>query len=183
MAADKDIVSFEVKDHGYKHLLKELQMLDGSSTEVGFPEGSAYKGTEPLNKNMGVAKLAIIQELGTSDGHIPSRPANRMTYDNNLDKIARKSKNLYNQVVTGMTAEMALKQLGVWYEGKLKIGYRKGPFKPLAAMTLAIRAAKGRKSSVPLHDTKGMVNSITSKLRMRRRRFARLIATGESLGI
>jgi len=182
MASNSDMVSFEVKDHGYNRLLKELQLLDGSSTEVGFPEGAQYKGSD-APKNMGVAELAIIHELGTSDGHIPSRPANRMTYDSSKDIIARKSKNLYSQVVRGMTAEMALKQLGVWYEGKLKLGYRKGPFKPLAATTLAARAAKGRASSVPLHDTKGMVNSITSKLVIKKRRFARLLAIGERLGV
>jgi hypothetical protein len=164
-------VRFERKDHGAKRIAKSLALLDGSSVEIGFPEGAQYKGTEPLRR-MGVAQLAIVHELGTQrEPKIPARPANRMTYDNNLEIIARRSKALYGKVLRGMPVEKALAELGVWYEGKLKLGYRKGPFRPLARATIEARRRKGRASSVPLHDTKGMVNSITSKVVLKRRRW------------
>lgn len=145
----------EDHDLGYNAIKKELKKLDGMYTEVGFPGGTPYAGPGTLD----AAGLALIHELGTRDGNIPKRPANRMAFDNNEDAIDKKQKALYYRVLRGMSAAQAVKQLGIWYEAKLRLSYLRGPFKPNAPATIE---KKG--SSRPLIDTKNLVNSITSKL-------------------
>ncbi|MCK5236973.1 MAG: hypothetical protein KAR06_08315, partial [Deltaproteobacteria bacterium] len=159
----KGSTEFEVKDLGANKILKDLRTLEGSSVEVGFPGGEKYKEDPSID----VATLAIIHELGAPKANIDSRPANRMSYSDNLSAIERKSKALYVRVIVqGVPVYKALSELGAWYEGKLKIAYRKGPFKPIKQATINRR--RGR-SSTPLIDTKTMVNQVQYKVKMGRR--------------
>jgi hypothetical protein len=175
----KDIQSLKVKgtsqsevhDTGAKKLTRSLAMLNGSSVSIGFPGGKDYVSPDGTTV-MDVARLAIIHELGSRSVSgkgpaIPSRPANRLTYSNNLQDIKTQSADLYNHVLKGLPVRTALARLGVWYEAKLKVGYRNGPFKPLSAATLAARRRRNRPSTVPLIDTRTLVNSISSKVNIR----------------
>lgn len=167
MGVIKAKVTHEMQDLGWLAIERQLGLLDSSSVQVGFPGNQVYSE----DPTMDVAMLAAIHEYGSSDGVIPSRPANRMTYDSNIPEILRRQSGLYDTVLSGKrTAQQALALLGVWYEGKLKVGYRKGPFTPLKDSTIAQRR-KG--SSRPLIDTSSMVNAITSKVDMGRFRFIR----------
>lgn len=154
-AGGMSVKGFEDHDLGYKRIMKNIRELDGMEVHVGFPGGTKYEGAGTLD----AAGLALIHELGSRDGSIPKRPANRMAFDKNEKAIEERQKDLYGSVLRGVSPDRVLKALGVWYEAKLRLSYLVGPFKPNAPATIA---KKG--SSRPLIDTKSLVNSITSKL-------------------
>ena len=157
-------VQFEMEDKGANKIARDLRTLEGSSVEVGFPGGDVqYYESDAID----MAELALIHEFGTSGDKIPSRPANRLTYQRNLEAIQNKQAALYNKVILrGTPVYSALAELGAWYEAKLKIGYRRGPFMPLQSST--IRARRGA-SSIPLIDTGTLRASVTYKVKMGRR--------------
>ena len=143
-------------DMGYRRIMNNIDGMNDLYTEIGFPGGTEYSGAGSLD----AAGLATLHELGTVDkgGYIPARPANRMAFDRYIEDIQKRAKSLYNQVLSGLPNVIAIKRLGVWYEGKLWLAYMQGPFTPNAESTIA---RKG--SSRPLVDTKKLVNAITSK--------------------
>lgn len=153
------------RDLGGIALLKQLKLLDGSSVEIGFPGGKVHVSEDGT---IDMAELAIIHELGTKDGNIDSRPANRITYEKELPNIRRKVNTFVNDVYGGQSVERGLKVLGVWYEAKLKQGYMTANLKPIKQSTIDARRGS---SSRPLIDTDLMRGSITSKVVLSKRRF------------
>lgn len=161
----KGTVTIEDRDLGGIALLKQLKLLDDSSVEIGFPGGKVHVSEDGT---IDMAELAIIHELGTTDGNIDSRPANRITYEKELPNIRRKVNSFVSDVQGGQSVERGLKLLGVWYEAKLKLGYMTAPLKAIKQSTIDARRGA---SSRPLIDTDLMRGSITSKVVLKRGRF------------
>lgn len=152
------VKTVKVNDRGAKQIKREVKKLKKTFALVGFP------GDLPMHKDsdMTIPEIAAVNEFGTLDGRIPSRPFMRNAADNKSNKsqfykiLGRELGKIED---TKQTAKGALRSAGEWYIGVLKTAIKKGPFKPNAEST---KAKKG--SSTPLIDTGQMRNSITSRI-------------------
>ena len=149
-------VSFEEKDLGWEKIQKELKKFENGYTKIGF----FSNGGDPSSN---IAARAAVQEYGAKikvfgrkESEIPSRPFMRMTFENNKNKISKLMQRLYDGILEGkMTARRALKILGEWYVGQVKMTITTGTFAPLSPLTIKLK-----KSSKPLINTGEMRNSL-----------------------
>lgn len=136
------------RDLGFEQAVKNLEKLAKCSVKIGIQadSGSYEDGTK-------VVDVAIWNEYGTA--RIPPRPFIRQCYALHSEQAFKLLKQAVLQVSNGMTVEMAVGRVGLWYENQLKRTLRTYPWQPNAASTVL---RKG--SSKPLVDTGQLVNSI-----------------------
>ena len=90
-----------------------------------YPEGT-----------VNLADVATFNEFGTE--RIPPRPFMRQSFDKNLDEMKRFVEARYGMVVDGkLTVSQALKEVGVFFKGKVQAIFREGDFAPNAPSTIA----------------------------------------------
>ena len=159
-------------DHGFADMISRVKALRGSSfVKVGVLSDSDRGGLHqklPDGKSapLTVAEIAAVNEFGTKDGRIPSRPAFRGTFDRMREELSRDASRLILQVVIDgtMTADRALDLLGL----KLATAIRKtittgSEVQPSNAdSTKRRKEAKGRGSKAvrTLFDTGRLVGAI-----------------------
>lgn len=142
----------EDNDLGMKRILKELALIDGSYTKVGFPGET----TQPS-----VMTKAAVNEFGSQKKKIPSRPFMRQTFEDPSvqAQLGVLRATFLNGIYAGtITVKTALGRIGEFYAGEIKRKIVTGNFAPLSAKTIR---AKG--STRPLIHTGQMRNSITHK--------------------
>lgn len=127
-------------------------------THVRAPSGKVTPRKAKTETPMDVARLALIHEFGSPKNNLPARPIMRQTnqkYGRSLPGIAAR---LTKDVIAGTrTPGQALARLGVYWEGRIKLMFREGIFRPLKPATIA---RKG--SSKPLIDSGQLRQSVTS---------------------
>lgn len=79
-------------DKGYKRIISQLMALDGEAAIVGV-FGGEYNAD-----GVEIAEYAIDNEFGTEK--IPSRPAFRISFDSNIDKINEENKHLIGDMIS-----------------------------------------------------------------------------------
>lgn len=167
---------FDIKriDKGWNKILEELAKANKAHVDCGM---LADSGKE--ENGFDLVRLAAIQEFGHDKLKIPSRPAHRDTFDQNLDKINRYLNRQYDNILKGKTdTYTALNLLGNWYVGQIKSKITKGPWTANAPSTLRANWRKHHKGAItksealqnesgigtsikkPLIDTSVMRNSI-----------------------
>jgi len=153
-------MAVRVEDHdlGFKKIIANLKSWDGKEVAVGlFGEGD--------DPETNLAYRGAIQEYGTKDGKIPSRPFTRQCFSKNLKTLKKVIGGAYGRMLDLKTrGPKALERIGEWYTGKVKEEITSGSFTPNAISTIA---KKG--SSKPLIDTAEMRNRVASKVRDFRR--------------
>lgn len=133
------------KDHGKRALEVALKRLMGSHSKVGFLRGGAR---DPKN-NFPIAQQAAVHEYGSPSQGIPARPFMQQTWDRNLAELRRIQDGLLSRLYKGTTTpEQMVKQVGIWYKGRVQATITTGDFRPLKPATIA-----RKKSSKPLIDT------------------------------
>jgi hypothetical protein len=143
-------VSTTEKDLGMDRILKELKLIDGSYTKVGFPGGAV--GATVIMK-------AAVNEFGTINGKVPSRPFMRQTFEDPTvqAQLGALRATMLNGIYAGtMTVKTALGRIGEFYTGAIKRKITTGNFRALSPRTIA---AKG--STRPLIDSGQMRNAVT----------------------
>ena len=141
------------RDHGWKRLISLAEAMKGGSyARVGVLADEAAGGLHERDPVTGrslpltVAELAAVLEYGTQDGHIPSRPFLRMTFDAQVDELARMAKLCVLKILTGdLTVGQSLGMLGAQLAAEVKKTVTAGPEVPPhnAESTLARKLAKG----------------------------------------
>lgn len=140
------------RDLGFKRILKELRAANGSYTKIGIQEGTRHQGEGESE----MAVIALAQEFGTSDGHIPERSFIRTATDENTPKIKQASEKLLTHIYKGtVTAKQALGLLGSMLQDDIQKKIQDIDTPPNAPATIAIKG-----SSNPLIDTRQMLNSV-----------------------
>lgn len=158
-----------------ERILKSIGNLPKGYVMVGWPgKGPAHKevshelgkdGTIKAKKGktdspMTVAQIAVIHEFGAPAAGIPSRPVMKQTNLKYRASLAPFQAQLLSQIYRGtLTPEQALKQMGVYWEGRLKGMFREGQFTPLKPATI-----RRKGSSRPLIDSSQLRNSVTSRV-------------------
>lgn len=154
------------KDLGMKAIIAEMKKLGRGEVVVGILQDKGAKrydgpGTQPTTLD-----VAIWNEYGTDDGHVPERPAHRLAFERNKAELEKRmeltAKAVGGKTTKSMTAERGLDLLGVFYEAKVKQEIVDLRVPPNAPSTIA-----AKKSDNPLIDTGQMVNSVTYEKRFR----------------
>lgn len=71
---------FREVDHGWKKLFDHVKEIRNSYAKVGVLADDS-KGGEKRESGLTVAEIAAVQEFGTMDERIPSRPFLRLTFE------------------------------------------------------------------------------------------------------
>lgn len=141
-------------------VIREIGKLDGVYTKVGYLERSGdveyggaaeSKSGKSARSRRGLTKaaLALIQDQGSVDANVPSRPFMQMAFDDNINEIEKKTTALFDKVAKGeMDEKQALFILGEWFAGEIKETIRNGNFEPLSQYTI-----DRKNSTEPLIDT------------------------------
>lgn len=131
--------------------------------EVTHEKGTNGRKTSKIGdqaSKMTIAQIAVIHEFGAPAAGIPARPVMKQTNLKYQSHLAPLQARLLQQIYRGtLTPEQALKQMGVYWEGRIKVMFREGQFKALDPKTVR---AKG--SSKPLIDSGQLRNSVTSRV-------------------
>lgn len=163
------------RDHGKGRIMKALLGMSNQRVMVGWPgDGPVHSDVEHTigksgkirtkkhkrSAGMTVAQIAVVHEFGAPLVGIPARPVMAQTNKKYREAMGPLQARLLKQIYEGKLSEaQALKQLGVFWEGRIKAMFREGTFAKLKPATIA---AKG--SSAPLIDTAQLRNSCTSRV-------------------
>ena len=169
------------KDLGWKEIMAAAQQLAaGASVRVGIlgdtERGGLHK-TDPETgraERLTIAEIALVNEYGTVDGHIPARPAHRMAYDANAAKLQALSFRIVEKIVLDrtMTVERGLGLLGLTHATNIKRTITEGagvppPNAPSTVLAKVPASSKGKKrqraidGNRTLVDTGATINSIS----------------------
>lgn len=148
----------KIDDRKWKHIMRQLKIWENAFTAIGIHEGEQ----DHKEGQTTMVLIAAVQEFGTNKAGknhniiIPSRPWMRSWFDKNKNKILKKMKKLYNKIVDGkLTAKQALKKLGEWAQGELRMSIRNLQSPPNAPSTI-----RQKGSSNPLIDTGQLINTV-----------------------
>ena len=152
MAVAAKAVEVEDIDLGWKAIKKEVRKLGRARTDIG----QFGSGGKP---DVDIAARAAVQEFGTRDGRVPSRPFHRQTFKKNLNELKKEIDKAYDMLIArNISAALMVRGIGEWYTGKMKETITDGKFKSLAPATV-----RAKKSSRPLIDTGDMRRFTTHK--------------------
>lgn len=148
------MASVQDRDLGWRRIKREIAKTARLEVVVGVHQGAGQ------TDGVDIAEYAADNEFGTD--RIPSRPAHRIAFDENVSKIAADLDQQGGRIVTGQaTADQSLTIIGQKHADRIKntiTGRQIDP--PLSPATVA---RKG--SDKTLVDTSAMVNSIHPKVR------------------
>lgn len=138
-----------------KRYFKELERLSKLEVQVGFQAGEkTYEdGTDLVD-------VAAYNEYGTSD--TPPRPFMKQSFENHEGELQKACDRVNQTLNKGGTAEVGLKELGVFVKGLVQSEIVDGGFAPNAPSTIE---KKG--SAQPLIDTSTMRQSVNFVIKKR----------------
>lgn len=102
-------------DRGYKGIVKATIEAAGPRVVVGvMGKGRAARG------DLTIGELAMVQEFGTKNGHVPERSFLRSTMDEQRVAIANLQEKLLKLIQDGkISPEEALRRVGVFAKSKV----------------------------------------------------------------
>lgn len=157
LLTQKPYVKVGFPERAFSKKRQEVKSQAALAKELGFKK----KEIESLGlaKGLTVGEIAVINEFGTADGHIPERSFIRSAFDRNHKAYTEATETLRLKILLGrVTVKKALGLLGLIMGTDIKRKITEGgdPFVDNAQST------KDRKeSSSPLMDTGQMRASVT----------------------
>lgn len=115
-------VGIKKKDTGWAELFERVyKIATAGKVKVGwFDDGPTGQAHDPKS-GLTIAMLAAILEFGTEDGHIPSRPVLRATFDAKHGEIEKLARELIIKILDGKINEkQALGLMGAWFASECK---------------------------------------------------------------
>ena len=147
------------RDLGYRRIIEDLKALsDAPHVLVGIRQAEGSKIAE--GEEITLAGIAAVNEFGSADGKIPSRPFLRSTVDENRDKYVKVMETNAKLMLDGKSSmEKGLTLLGFRVVRDVQKKIRNNDFPRNAPATI-----KEKKSSKPLIDTGRLRQSIDFEL-------------------
>lgn len=148
-----------------------LDVLRTKATVVGWPgagsplhKGFDAKGQEKVGP-LTVAQTATIHEFGSVANHLPARPTMKMSIKMYRRDIQPAVAEIYGNVLRGtISGEVALDQLGAFWETRVKRVFREAAWHPLErTRTIRNRLRRGNTSTQPMLDTNHLRETVTHK--------------------
>jgi hypothetical protein len=169
-------------DHGWNKIKAEIIKADKAYVKIGLmgdskpysrKKGKVKTDTSSLLSAamkitkgqrltpLTVPEVAIVNEFGTSDGHIPSRPFMKQAFEKNKSAIDRYITDRFVSVMAlREKVSDSLKKIGLMHQRNVRDQIRNGQFKGNAASTIAAKTVRGKKGTSPLIDTGHMMKSV-----------------------
>lgn len=141
------------RDLGWKALREAVAKSGPTAAKVGILEEA---GAHERSVDLTVAQVAAVNEYGTSDGHIPERPAWRNALDGAKDRITKTLQRAAGELLDGVPVTTAFGKVGLFGQALIRRGIDALTTPPNAPRTIA---QKG--SSKPLIDTAQTRNAVT----------------------
>ncbi len=169
-----DPPKFVYKDLGMTRIRDEIRLLEKGYVLVGWPGGGPnHREVTHLRTSSGktrskkgsvttlpIAAIALVHEFGSPEDNLPARPVMAKTNRAYAKRLGPVMVKVVRDIYAGkLLPSTALKQLGVYWEGRIKAMFREGAFAPLRPATIA---AKG--SSKPLIDSGQLRQAVTSRV-------------------
>lgn len=159
--------SYRTKKDNLSKMIKQLELIDGTSVEVGVIKGEhkwlasihEYGLDIPVTDKMRryLAAQGLHLKKSTTHIHIPERSFLRAGYDMHRDDVLKKANILLAEVAAGnMTADTVYKEVGLELSSKIKDYARDLREPPNHPFTLD---QKG--TSNPLVESGNMIEGIT----------------------
>ena len=152
----------EDRDLGYTAVIKNVTALSSKSLVVGVLQnaGKEEDGTDLVD-------VAIWNEYGTRDGHIPARPFLSIATDENKAKWQKLTEGAANAVIDRkMPVDQALEIIGSQMAGDVQMVIGdKSKLKPNRPATIRAKSKKGKIGDAPLIDTGRLRQSIHFDIR------------------
>ncbi|WP_244141766.1 hypothetical protein [Mannheimia bovis] len=141
------------RDLGFAEIMTSLKKLGGKEIKVGIQgdEEAEYKN------GVSVIDVAIFNEYGTDK--IPSRPFIRQCFALHSQEAYERLRKVVDFIERGGDVDLALGNIGQWYEDQMKNVLMTYPWKPNSPATI-----KWKGSSRPLLNTKQLRDSIRYKV-------------------
>lgn len=139
----------------------DLKWLASVELAIGILGASAFYA-DPDSDGFTLVDIAVVNEFGTDDGHIPERPAHRTTYREEEGAMQRRMGGMLRLMLDGKRAKPIFNKLGLYYADRLKRNIMAWSLPPNAPSTVAQKGANN-----PLIDTGRMLNSIQHEIRNR----------------
>jgi hypothetical protein len=145
--------TFEIIDHGWDRITRQLGEAGNSYTKVGLPENGKTSGESSMPE---VINYAAINEFGCDEKKIPERAFMRESADENILKIEILQKEALDSVVVGTsTVRNALRRIGEEVKEMVVQKIMSGPWVANAPSTI-----RKKGFDQPLIDTRQMMNTI-----------------------
>jgi hypothetical protein len=146
-------------DTGLLNIRKELKALSGLAVKAGIVEGTGDNG------GVSIAEYAAYNEYGVpgkkKKWKIPPRSFIRGWLENKDAEIKAFIEARHKMVADGkMSAKTAIKQVGEFAQGGIRMFIKEGQFTPNAERTVMIKTRGKGGSTTPLIDTGTMRNSV-----------------------
>ena len=130
-------------DLGWKRITDEIRKLSTQGVKIGIQSDAP-----PEPDGADLVMVAAVQEFGSPEHNIPSRPFMRTTADRTVTTLPKVLDASFDRLINGGTAYQTLSQIGLWYQQQMQATLLTGPWVPNAPLTIA-----RKKSSTPLIDT------------------------------
>lgn len=153
----------EDRDLGYTAVIKNVTALSSKSLVVGVLQdaGKAEDGETDL------VDVAVWNEYGTRDGHIPARPFLSIATDENKVKWQKLAEGAATSVIDRkMPVDQALEIIGNQMAGDVQMVIGdKSKLKPNKPATIRAKSKNGKIGDSPLIDTGRLRQSIHFDIR------------------
>lgn len=146
-------MSVKDNDLGFAKAITQMKALADKEIKIGIQADETAKYEDGVS----VLDVAVWNEFGTAN--IPSRPFIRQCFALHSEEAYQRLVKAVEVAEKGGNAELALRLVGEWYEGRMKNVLTTHPWAPNSKATI-----KRKGSSRPLIDTKQLLNSIRYKV-------------------
>ena len=146
-------MSTKLIDRGWNKIYRNMMTVANKSVAVGI---------------LGDVPYASFHEFGTSK--MVPRPFMRQTFETKSGDIENVIADQFSKVLAGASADIALKLVGLTYQGYIKQTIRNGNFARLKDSTWKAKLRKTRKggstrSPRPLIETSRMIGAVDYEIR------------------
>ena len=106
----------EDKDFGWRHIVEQLNIADGSYSEIGVHQGEKRENEKGEVEFSEMVVSAAANEFGTR--RIPERSFLRATFDEERNNINRLQVRAMNRIYQGSTVRRELPIIGLYFNSK-----------------------------------------------------------------
>lgn len=108
-------------DKGLKRIVKELRLMQGAYTKVGVQAGTPRKAKPGQSTTPSMVVIAVANEFGVPEKHIPERSFLRSTHDEQKQTIRGLFVKEKDKIFTGKSdTRRSLGLIGEFVQGKIR---------------------------------------------------------------
>lgn len=146
-----------VKDLGWDEYFKRVKEIRNAKIRVGVLGDTDKGGERAPGSDLTVAEIAVVNEFGTEDGHIPSRSFLRSTFDEQREHLTDLGAELMKKVLEGsFTVDRALGILGASLASSVRDKIRSNIQPRNAPSTILHKLKQGRTARLFSRAPKGL---------------------------